>query len=295
MANTKTGLSYYNVDTDRYQDIRIKRLKKDKGCSGIAIYDYILCQIYRDKGSFIIWDESTVFDAAEYFGVDENVVKDAVQYCGYVGLFSKELLSRGIVSSLTIQNRYMEMCIRAKRSNIFIPEFVKLTEESPIITEESRKLTEESQKTTEVCRKVKKSKVKKSIPPIIPPLKSGGKIENSSVIDLKFIENEDFKKLFIEWMEHRKTIKKAYKTQKQCEIGFAELLKKGGGDLETCRDIVYNSIGNGYQGLFEPKTTNYAANQRINAAGGRRTTPEQFIAAVENGCNRAERERSCTQ
>lgn len=28
MANNKTGLSYYNVDTDRYQDMRIKRLKR---------------------------------------------------------------------------------------------------------------------------------------------------------------------------------------------------------------------------------------------------------------------------
>lgn len=28
MANIKTGLNYYTVDTDRYQDRRIKRLKK---------------------------------------------------------------------------------------------------------------------------------------------------------------------------------------------------------------------------------------------------------------------------
>lgn len=50
MANNKTGLSYYNVDTDRYQDMRIKRLKKDMGCRGVAVYDYILCEIYRVKG-----------------------------------------------------------------------------------------------------------------------------------------------------------------------------------------------------------------------------------------------------
>lgn len=52
MANNKTGLSYYNVDTDRYQDMRIKRLKKDMGCRGVAVYDYILCEIYRVKRVF---------------------------------------------------------------------------------------------------------------------------------------------------------------------------------------------------------------------------------------------------
>ena len=78
MANLKIGLAYYNVETDRYQDIKIKRLKKDFGCNGIAVYDYLLCEIYRDKGCFIEWDESTVFDVAEYFGLKENLVKEIV-------------------------------------------------------------------------------------------------------------------------------------------------------------------------------------------------------------------------
>ena len=49
-AYTKTGFSFYSVDTDRYQDRKIKRLKKAFGCNGIAVYDYLLCEVYRDKG-----------------------------------------------------------------------------------------------------------------------------------------------------------------------------------------------------------------------------------------------------
>ena len=37
----KQGLSYYQAETDRFQDIKIKRLKKKYGCEGYAVYTYI--------------------------------------------------------------------------------------------------------------------------------------------------------------------------------------------------------------------------------------------------------------
>lgn len=147
MANLKTGLDFYRQDTNRYQDRRIKRLKKDFGCNGISVYDYLICEIYRDKGCFLVWDDSTAFDVAEYFGLKENTVKEIVNYCAAVGLFDKGLLCReSVLSSYSIQQRYIEMCSRAKRKNIKIPE------EYAIIPEESLK-------TPKVCDKVKKSKV----------------------------------------------------------------------------------------------------------------------------------------
>jgi len=163
MANFKTGLAYYNVDTDRYQDIKIKRLKKDFGCKGIAIYDYILCQVYRDKGCFLAWDENTAFDVADYFGEKETLINEIVQYCGVVGLFNKELLACGIVTSLSIQNRYIDMCNRAQRKNAVIPKNIKISEQSTIISEESKIISEESTIISEVCDKVKYSKEKNSV------------------------------------------------------------------------------------------------------------------------------------
>ena len=163
MANNKIGLNYYNVDTDRYQDIKIKRLKKDFGCSGIAVFDYILCEIYRVKGCFIAWDESTVFDVAEYFGIKESLVNEIVNYCCVVGLFNRELLTNGrILTSLAIQKRYLEACLKAKRSNIEIPKNFKIPEESNIVPEECEIIPEESPITPQVCRVVKESKGKES-------------------------------------------------------------------------------------------------------------------------------------
>ena len=150
MANTKTGLLYYTSDTNRFkEDLRIKRLKKDMGCDGYAVYEYILNEIYRVRGCFLVWDESTAFDVAEYWGLKETKVNEIVRYCCAVGLFDKALLSNGnVLTSSSIQSRYVNMCIRAKRKEIIIPE------QFEILPEESRKLREESQKIPKVCRKV---------------------------------------------------------------------------------------------------------------------------------------------
>lgn len=169
MANIRVGLSYYSVDTDRYLDIRIRRLVKAFGCDGIAVYDYLLCNIYRVKGCFAAWDESTAFNVAEYLRLKESVVLEIVRYCGVVGLFNKELLSRGIITSAAIQRRYIDTCIRAKRKNLEIPEFCC------ILPEETAKLPEESPNTPEFCREVKKSIISSPYvedinnPPLYPP------------------------------------------------------------------------------------------------------------------------------
>jgi hypothetical protein len=157
MANIKTGFSYYSIDTDRYQDIKIKRLKRDFKCIGIAVYDYILSEIYRVRGCFLAWDESTAFDVAEYWGLKETLVNEIVNYCCVVGLFDKAVFTSGsVLTSKSIQSRYADMCARAKRKDFKIPEEYK------ILPEESGKLPEESGKTPEVCRKVKESKEKES-------------------------------------------------------------------------------------------------------------------------------------
>lgn len=165
----KTGLSYYTIDTDRYQDRRIKRLKKSFGCQGIAVYDYILCEIYRVQGCGSEWDEDTAFDVAEYFGLKETLVNEIVKYCGAVGLFDATLLSGGIVTSAAIQRRYLEMCTRAKRTNVVIPEKYKLPnlpektailpEEMPILPEKTENLPNDSGSSpnTRVIEKEKES------------------------------------------------------------------------------------------------------------------------------------------
>jgi hypothetical protein len=118
--------------------MRIKRLKKAHGCTGIAVYDYILCEIYREHGYFISWDDDAVFDVAEYFSLLEKQVSDVVNFCCKTGLFSLITTKSfgDILTSESIQRRYIEFCTRAKRKGINIREECKIiSEESPITPE----------------------------------------------------------------------------------------------------------------------------------------------------------------
>ena len=67
---SKNGFSYYKAETDRFQDIKIKRLKKKYGCDGYAVYQYALNEIYRVDGSYIRWTEDQLFDCADYWGMN---------------------------------------------------------------------------------------------------------------------------------------------------------------------------------------------------------------------------------
>lgn len=129
MVNTKIGLSYFAVDTDIFQDRKIKQLKRNFGCPGIAILFYLLAEVYRDKGCGLEWDENTALDVADYLGVKETLVDEVVKYCGAVGLFDATLLTSGIISSEAIQRRYVEMSKRAKRTTIEIPEKWRIIKE----------------------------------------------------------------------------------------------------------------------------------------------------------------------
>lgn len=194
MANPKTGLLYYTSDTSRFKDdIRIKRLKKDMGCDGYAVYEYILNEIYRVGGCFLVWDESTAFDVAEYWGLKETKVNEIVRYCCAVGLFDKALLSNGnVLTSSSIQSRYVNMCIRAKRKEIIIPE------QFDILPEESKIILEEYRKTQKVCRKGIKVKKETSL--------SGSKESHSfqnnpDIVEMSLSQCEEELRSDQSWME----------------------------------------------------------------------------------------------
>lgn len=140
----KSGLTYYHVDTDRYQDKRIKKLKKSLGCVGLAVYDYILCESFRVNGWGMEWDDDVAFDIADYLNIKESMVTEVVKYCAHVGLLNARLLGCGIITSEEIQARYVEICKRSKRVSYNIPDKYRLyTEEMPKTTEEMLKTTED--------------------------------------------------------------------------------------------------------------------------------------------------------
>lgn len=282
MANIKTSLDFYRVDTNRYQDIRIKRLKKVFRGNGIAVYDYILCEIYRVRGCYIVWDESTVFDVAEYFDLKESQVREIVNYCCSVGLFDRELLASGsVLTSSAIQRRYIEMCTAAKRKEIIIPEQYRIPPEtSPIIPEESPIVQP-------VCRKEKESKVN-NIPPLSPPGGNGdskptdqpcstGLVEKrkscakkKNTLDLSFVEPA-FQPIMADWLAYKSERGQTYR-QKGAKACYTRLLVLSDKNPQQARRIIDQSMANNWAGFFNLKT-----NAHDTATADRRTIPHQPV------------------
>lgn len=118
MANKKTGFAYYQADTDRYLDIKIKRLKSKYGCTGIAVFDYILAAVYRDKGYWVEWEEHLRFDVSDYFNLEETIVEEITRYCVDLRLFNESIFHRSrILTSSSIQVRFVEMSKTCRRND----------------------------------------------------------------------------------------------------------------------------------------------------------------------------------
>lgn len=113
----KQGFSYYKAETDRFQDIKIKRLKKKYHCTGYAVYQYVLNEIYRVRGYFLRFTEDQLFDVSEYWGIDEEEVKEIIGYCAEIGLFDTKLWqASGVLTARSIQARYIDICKVCKKT-----------------------------------------------------------------------------------------------------------------------------------------------------------------------------------
>lgn len=109
-----------------------------------------------------------------------------------------------------------------------------------------------------------------STTPYSPPSKAKPKF------DLGFIADE-FREDYTAWLDYRKEINKPFKTQRSVELNYQSALRLSGNDPKIFKQIIEQSIANGWQGLFELKNTNHngttSSNGSRSAATGER--PEQ--------------------
>ncbi len=144
----KKGLDFYRCNTNRYQDSKIKRLIFKYKSDGIAVWDFILNEIYRIEGSYISFDDNLVFLTADSLRITEELVDNIIKYCIEINLFSKEILEKtGFLTSISIQQFYKEAAIVSKRKVVNIPELIQLITEEITIkkenTEETTTIVEE--------------------------------------------------------------------------------------------------------------------------------------------------------
>lgn len=90
---------------------------------------------------------------------------------------------------------------------------------------------------------------------------------------------EEYREVWQMWIVYRKEINNNYKSEKSEKIGYEQMVKKSGDNPEVAKQMVEESIANGYKGMFaikgsdNGKRNNYPTN-RVNPP----RTPEERVA-----------------
>jgi hypothetical protein len=136
----KMGLDYFPFDVDFFEDLKIRKLIKYQGSNAIAIYAFILCNIYKD-GYYIRWDNDLPFIISEQTGYEESYIVQVINCCLDIGLFSKNLFdSERVITSFGIQDRYRKINDLCRRKSD-ISEYMLISSEEIRFSSEEMPIT----------------------------------------------------------------------------------------------------------------------------------------------------------
>lgn len=103
----KQGLDFFSFDTDFFSDRKVRRVMNACGPNSSSILICLLCNIYKDKGYYIVWDKELPFDIADIVGVSEGAVSEVIKKAVQIEFFNPELFEKyKILTSNGIQKRF---------------------------------------------------------------------------------------------------------------------------------------------------------------------------------------------
>lgn len=121
---TKQGIDYFPMDVGFFTDVKIRKISRACGSQSTSILICLLCNIYKDEGYYILWDEDLPFVIADTVGVSEGAVKEVLIKSLQVGFFDQELYKKyKILTSSGIQKRFLLATYQRKETTI-IPEYL---------------------------------------------------------------------------------------------------------------------------------------------------------------------------
>ena len=128
----KTGLDYFPFDVDFFSDKKIKRLRASYGSDGVAVYIYMLCEIYR-SGYYVEYDDDLILDISDELNITTNAITQILNH-----LFSRSLLvviesklavPVKIITAASVQRRFQAAKKGGKREVDVAAEFWVLKNE----------------------------------------------------------------------------------------------------------------------------------------------------------------------
>ena len=257
----KQGLLYFSFDTDFfYSDRRIKALRSRFGNDGIVLYIWILCEAYKDKGYYLIYDEDCIDNMITDLGLTEGFIEQVMEYLASRSLLTKISTLAGPVTTITspgIQKRYQEAMKGQKRtvdvcSEIWLlkkeetASFIKVTQKAAI----SEKNPSISEKNPLKEKKIKESKVKEN--------KTNKYMAARETLDFSYFSyDEKLNEAFLEFAKMRERIKKPISTQHTVDLLVKKLKElstlDGNIDNDRAIEVLNQSIMNNWQDLYTLK------------------------------------------
>ena len=131
-----SGLLYFPLDVDFFEDPKIKILRARYGADGIMLYVYLLCKIYK-QGYYIQVDDDFEYIISDDLKMDQNKAKQVLNFLLLRSLFDNTLFqSDKVLTSAGIQRRFqLAVKERARKNPVEVGRFwvLKKEETEPFI------------------------------------------------------------------------------------------------------------------------------------------------------------------
>ena len=238
----KKDAFYFPHFSNASKDNKIRRLEKELGLEGYAIYFKLLEVLRETTGYKYPMDDIDLL--ADDFGTSEPKVR--VVICNY-GLFNVDEENNFFsIKQIYYLQPYIE---KTQRARVAAQKRWDKVEGDANAMQMHSKCNADAMQIKE--SKLKESKVK----------------ERKEESPLVFISN-DWQQLWEGWVEHKRNqFKDKYKTKQSEQIAINQLVELAGGELETAQEIVKASVSNLWKGLFKLKTNTNVTTQSGNQSG----------------------------
>lgn len=137
MSRTQSqGIEFFPLAVDFFSDKKIKILKARYGADGIAIYLYLLCQVYRE-GYYTRVDADFKYMVSDDLNMASDKVEQVLAFLFERSMFDEQLFkSDAVLTSTGIQERWQKaVATRARKSPIEVGTYwlLKESETQPFI------------------------------------------------------------------------------------------------------------------------------------------------------------------
>lgn len=291
----KQGIDYFPFDVDFFSDIKIRKIARACGSQATSILICLLCNIYKDNGYYILWDEDLPFVIADTVGVSEGAVKEVIYKALQVDFFDQNIYNKyQVLTSYGIQKRF-KSAVYKRESIEYIEEYM-VSDVRNNVSDVKNKVTDVRSTQSKVTKsKVKKSKEKKK--EISPEgdskkaelsLQPHPQVEHVDFVKLQEYFNTTFRgklSMVVSMTEARRKAVKARIAQYNKETVFIVLKKVaassfllGGNDRNWKCDFDWIFKASNFTKILEG---NYDEKRNSNTASGRKESVSRLTDLAE--------------